>query len=169
MVFYVNVKIPVIVSGDATFPSIAMGMIQYSIEELQTTEEARRRVAFQGRDESQRREEYHTTEHSPSKERYEGREQVQATEETRSTEEHQDTENEDQTEMLQHKRRGHSGRGCCLCPESWTDSDSEKSLDSRFELSHNLADAGGLGISCGLPAFPAKVPYRAGKFSDNFI
>jgi hypothetical protein len=89
MKFYINVKIYVIGSGDATSGySIAIDVLHHSVEELQTTGEARGREEFQGRDEAQRREEYRTREHSPSKERYEAREQVRATAETRSTEEY---------------------------------------------------------------------------------
>jgi hypothetical protein len=53
------------------------------------------------------------------------------------------------------------------------DSDSEQSRDNRFDHSHNLADAVGLGISCrcrlrpyGLPARSAQDPNRAGTISD---
>jgi hypothetical protein len=182
MKLYINVKIPVIVSGDA-LPGcgITIGELQQAIEELQTTGEARGREKFQGRDEAQGREEYGTREQSPSREEYEAREQVRvATEEARSKEEYQARGSEDQTETprhkrRQHKRREHKRRGYYSSPESefWTDSDLEPSRDNRFDQSHNSSDAVGLGISCdcqlrscGLPARSAKDPNRAGTISD---
>jgi hypothetical protein len=201
MKLYINVKIPVIVSGDA-LPGYGITIgefaeLQQAIEELQTTGEARereefqRRGEFQGRDEAQGREEYRIREQSLSREEHGAREQVRATEENRSREEYQARGSEDQAEMpqhkqRQHKRRGHKcrgnqRRGYCPSPESWTgsdpelltDSESEPSRDNRFDQGHNSSDAVGLGISCdcklrgcGLPAWAANFPNRAGTISD---
>lgn len=173
MKFYINVKIHVIGSGDATSGySIAIDVLHHSVEELQTTGEARGREEFQGRDKAQRREEYRTREHSPSRERYEAREQVRATAVTRSTEEYRARGSEDQTEMPQHQRHGHRRRGYYPNPELWSDSESEQSRDNHFDHSHNLADVLGLGISCdcqlrpcGLRARPGQDPNRASTIS----
>jgi hypothetical protein len=57
MKVYINVKIPMIASGDAISGfSITIGELQQAIEELQSTGEARGREEVQRRDEAQRRE-----------------------------------------------------------------------------------------------------------------
>jgi hypothetical protein len=111
MKLYINVKIPVIVSGDALYGyGITIGELQHAIEELQTTGEARGREEFQGRDqfqgreefqgrdEAQGREEYRIREQSLSREEYGAKEQVRATDEIRSREEYQARGSKDQTE-----------------------------------------------------------------------